>query len=175
MHEQTVFTVGHGVRPIAELVETLREAGCETLVDIRRYPFSRRNPQFGQSSLCAAVEGAGLTYRHAVDLGGLLQGEPGEKRFTCVRSAAFRSYAARMGTVEWQGALEHELAQPAPCFMCAETDWRRCHRRLLCDLLAARGRGVIHLLGPRRQESHGLYHECETLGGKLYLCGSLVA
>ena len=42
------YTVGHGIRPLEELIETLREAGVGTLVDVRRFPGSRRNPQFNQ-------------------------------------------------------------------------------------------------------------------------------
>ena len=75
----------------------------------------------------------------------------------------------------WQSALAAELAQPAPCFMCAETDWRRCHRRLLAELLTARGQDVVHLLGPGRQESHRLYDESEIRSQKLFICGAPVA
>ncbi len=122
-----------------------------------------------------ALEEAGIAYRHAVELGGRLSGEPGEERFPCIRSAAFRSYAARMGTDEWQRALAAELEQPAPCFMCAETPWWRCHRRLIAELLTARGHDVVHLLAPGRREPHRLYDESEIRGGRLYLCGALVA
>jgi uncharacterized protein (DUF488 family) len=94
----TVNTVGHGTRPAEELVETLVGAGVRTLVDVRRFPGSRRNPQFNRSALEAALGEAGIVYRHAVELGGRLSGEPGEERFDCIRVAAFRSYAARMGT-----------------------------------------------------------------------------
>ena len=45
------FTIGHGTRPSEELVACLREANVETLVDVRRFPQSRRNPQFGQAAL----------------------------------------------------------------------------------------------------------------------------
>jgi uncharacterized protein (DUF488 family) len=118
-----VNTIGHGVRPAEELVETLLEAGVETLVDVRRFPGSRRNPQFGREALAATLGDAGIAYRHAVELGGRLSGEPGAERFGCIRVAAFRSYAARMGTREWQDALAGILAEPAPCLMCAETLW----------------------------------------------------
>ena len=175
MHGRDVFTVGHGVRPLVDLVETLGEAGVETLVDVRRFPGSRRNPQFNQGPLRAALEAAGITYRHAVELGGRRRGEPGEERFGCIRVPAFRSYAARMGTVEFEEALTSELAQPAPCFMCAETPWQKCHRRLISELLTARGRAVTHLLGAGRQEPHRLYDESEIRQGRLYLCGQLVA
>jgi uncharacterized protein (DUF488 family) len=176
MHEHAhIFTIGHGVRPLEELVDVVRKAGVRTLVDVRRFPGSRRNPQFNQRSVAAAVEAAGIAYRHAVELGGRLSGEPGEARFACLRVAAFRSYAARMSNDEWHAALTSALAEPVPCFMCAETAWWRCHRRLIAELLTARGETVLHLLGPGRRERHRLYDESEVRDGKLYLCGSLVA
>jgi uncharacterized protein (DUF488 family) len=173
MHQ--IFTIGHGVRPLEELVDTLQEAGVRTLVDVRRFPGSRRNPQFNQGPLRQGLQEAGIAYRHAVELGGRRTGEPGEELFSCIRVAAFRSYAARMGTETWQRALAEELTQPVPCFMCAETVWWRCHRRLIAELLTARGHEIIHLLGPGRREPHRLYDESETRDGRLYLCGRLVA
>jgi uncharacterized protein (DUF488 family) len=170
-----VFTIGHGTRAAEELVECLCEVDVQTLVDVRRFPGSRRNPQFGQAALTETLGEVGIDYRHAVELGGRLSGEPGEERFGCIRVAAFRSYAARMGTDEWQQALARELAQPAPCFMCAETLWTRCHRRLIAELLVARDETVTHLMRPGRQEPHKLYDESEVRDGRLYVCGSLVA
>jgi uncharacterized protein (DUF488 family) len=170
-----VWTIGHGTRTAEELVSVVREAGVSTLVDVRRFPGSRHNPQFNQPALRAVLEEDGIAYRHAVELGGRLAGEPGEDRFGCLRVAAFRSYAARMGTEGWQAALAAVLAEPAPCFMCSETLWWRCHRRLIAELLHARGEHVVHLLGPGKQQVHKPLLEAETRAGRLYLCGSLVA
>jgi uncharacterized protein (DUF488 family) len=170
-----VFTVGHGVRPIEELIETLRGAGVRTLVDVRRFPSSRRNPQFNQDALIDSVEPEGIAYRHAEELGGRRTGEPGEERFACIRVAAFRSYAARMGSESWQLALASALDEPTPCFMCAESLWTRCHRRLIADLLTARGESVVHLLSPQRREAHLPFPDGEARDGRLYLCGALVA
>ena len=64
-----VFTIGHGTRPLEELVATLAEAGVQTLVDVRRYPGSRRNPQFGQGSLSGDDVAAGISYLHQVEMG----------------------------------------------------------------------------------------------------------
>jgi hypothetical protein len=58
--------------------------------------------------------------------------------------------------------------------MCAETAWRRCHRRLIAELLTAQGHDVVHLIGPGRREPHRLYDESEIREGGLYLCGSRV-
>ena len=170
-----VFTIGHGTRPADELVACLQGAGAGTLVDIRRFPGSRRNPQFNKETLAATLAAAGITYRHAVELGGRRSGEPGEERFTCIGTAAFRSYAARMTTPEWQEALARAQDDPAPCLMCAETVPWRCHRLLVSDLLAARGHEVVHLLRPHDFHPHRLSENAEARAGKLYLCGELVA
>jgi uncharacterized protein (DUF488 family) len=165
--------VGHGTRTGEDLVEMLQKGDVETVVDVRRYPGSRRNPQFNKGVLAETLGAAGIRYRHVEALGGRLTGEPGEERFSCIRTAAFRSYAARMGTPEWQQALAAALDEPAPCFMCAETDWRRCHRRLIADLLVARGHEVLHLL-PDQVERHRLSEDAEARDGRLYLCGDPV-
>jgi uncharacterized protein (DUF488 family) len=170
------FTIGHGAREAEELLACLVEAGVGTLVDVRRFPGSRRHPQFNQGAVAELVERAGIGYRHGVELGGRLSGEPGEERFSCIRVAAFRSYAARMGTAEWQAALATALEEPAPCFMCAETLWWQCHRRLIAELLHARGHAVVHLLRPGHSEPHRAWGPIsETRDGVLYLCGEAVA
>jgi uncharacterized protein (DUF488 family) len=170
----TAYTVGHGTRTAEELVGLLRKAGVQTLIDVRRYPGSRRNPQFNKVALAESLAAGDIRYRHVEALGGRLSGEPGEERFRCIRTAAFRSYAARMGTAEWQAALASALAEPAPCFLCAETLWWRCHRKLIAELLVARGHEVLHLL-PDRVERHRLSDDADARGGRLYLCGELVA
>ena len=152
----------------------LREAGVTRLVDVRRFPSSRRHPQFNRDALQRGVEAAGIEYRHEVELGGRRSGEPGEERFACLRVAAFRSYAARMAAPEWREALARSLEARRPCFLCAETLWWRCHRRLIAELLAAEGHDVVHLVAPGQRQPHRFYDESEVRGGKLYLCGSPV-
>ena len=167
-----IFTIGHGRRPAQELVDCLREAGVETLVDVRRYPSSRRNPQFDQSPLVETLRQVGIEYRHAVELGGRRSNVAGEERFACL--GTFAGYAAAMGAPEWQEALAGALAEPRPCLMCAETPWQRCHRRLISELLVARGQEVIHLIRPGEREPHRPHPDAEVREGKLYLCGNLV-
>jgi uncharacterized protein (DUF488 family) len=170
-----VFTIGHGTRLAEELVECLLDAGVRTLVDVRRFPASRRNPQFGGVALAETLREAGIGYRHAVELGGRRSREPGEERFACIRTAGFRSYAARMGTEEWQQALDAALEEPSPCFMCAETLWTRCHRRLISEFLVAHGHDVWHVIRPGKREPHRLSPDADARRGRLYLCGELVA
>jgi uncharacterized protein (DUF488 family) len=169
------WTIGHGTRSADELVETLRAAGVETLIDVRRFPGSRRNPQFGRAALADVLDRAGIAYLHLPDLGGRRSRVPGEERFGCLRVAAFRSYAAWMSSSEWQQAIAEALGRDNPCFMCAETLPWRCHRRLIADLLVARGVEVVHLLGPGATVEQRPFAEAEVRDGRLYLCGALVA
>jgi uncharacterized protein (DUF488 family) len=167
-----IFTIGHGRREVAELVTCLREADVATLVDVRRFPGSRRNPQFNQTALADTLSEAGIDYHHAVELGGLRSDEPGEERFGCL--GPFAGYAARIGAAEWQDALARVLDEARPCLMCAETPWLRCHRRFISELLVARGHEVVHLLRPGGREPHRPHPAAEVREGQLYLCGSLV-
>jgi uncharacterized protein (DUF488 family) len=168
-----VFTVGHGARSSDELVECLREASVQTLVDVRRFPGSKRHPQFGREALAATMREVGIDYVHEERLGGRRKGGD---RYACIRVDAFRGYAEWMGSEPFQAALSDAVALPTPCFLCAETLWWRCHRRLIAELLQARGHDVVHLLRPGHSESHRPWAPIsETRGGVLYLCGERVA
>jgi len=168
-----IFTIGHGRRPASELVECLREVDVATLVDVRRFPVSRRNPQFSQSPLAASLAEAGIGYLHAVELGGRRTGEPDEEEFACL--GAFASYAARMRGPEWRAAFDDAIAHTRPCFMCAETSWVRCHRRFVADFAVARELAVVHLIRTGEREPHRLHPEAEVRAGTLYLCGTPVS
>jgi uncharacterized protein (DUF488 family) len=168
-----IFTIGHGRRTGDELVDCLREAEVKTLVDVRRFPASQRNPQFNQATLMATLAEVGIEYRHAVELGGRRSNVAGEEQFACL--GEFAGYAASMGARKWQQALAEALDEPSPCLMCAETPWQRCHRRLISELLVAQGRDVVHLIRPGEREPHRPRPEAGVRDGKLYLCGNLVA
>jgi uncharacterized protein (DUF488 family) len=80
-----------------------------------------------------------------------------------------------MGTAGWQAALGAALSEPEPALMCSETPWTKCHRRLIAELLHARGHEVRHLVHPGRTEAHAPWSVAESRDGRLYLCGALVA
>ena len=53
-----IYTIGHSVRPIDEFIRLIAAHGIECVVDVRTIPRSRHNPQYGQTSLSAALAGA---------------------------------------------------------------------------------------------------------------------
>ncbi len=153
-----IFTVGHSTRPVEALIGLLREHAVELVVDVRRYPGSRRFPHYGAEALAAALAAAGIAYRHEPDLGGRRRPAPDSPN-THWRSAQFRGYADHLAGPAARAALarvEADGARRRLALLCAEAVPWRCHRQLIADALAARGIEVRHILAPGRAGPHAL-------------------
>jgi uncharacterized protein (DUF488 family) len=171
-----IYSVGHGTRPIEEFVDILRAAGVKALTDIRSAPGSRRHPQFGQAALAASLEDAGIDYVHLRGLGGRRDAVP-DSPHVALRVDAFRGYADHMSSAEFAadyGRLGAIAREKATAFMCAETLWWRCHRRLLSDQLAIDGWDVVHLLARGKSEPHRLWDVARVIDGRLIYDGGAI-
>jgi len=171
-----IYSVGHGTRPIEEFVDILRAVGVKVLADIRSAPGSRRHPQFGQAALAASLAQAGLEYAHLRGLGGRRDADP-DSPHVALRVDAVRGYADHMTSDEFAAdyARLDAVAQETPtAFMCAETLWWRCHRRMLSDRLAVSGWDVMHLLAPGKCEPHRLWDVARVVDGRLVYDGGAI-
>jgi uncharacterized protein (DUF488 family) len=154
-----LVTVGHGPRDRAPLGAALLDAGVEELVDVRRFPGSRVNPDVRREELERWVPALGIDYRWDARLGGrrsLPTGTPVEDAWWTV--AQFAAYAAHTRTPEFTAALDELLAASRTrtvAVVCSESVWWRCHRRLIADV-AVLGRGVpvTHLMPDGRLSPH---------------------
>src|SRR6188768_1290579 len=59
----TIWTIGHSTRPIDAFLELLAHYRLEAVVDVRRFPGSRRHPQYTEAVLSAALTEHGIAYR----------------------------------------------------------------------------------------------------------------
>ena len=154
-----LLTVGHGPEDRTSLGARLASAGVERVVDVRRFPGSRNNPDVRREALEEWLPAAGIGYRWEPRLGGrrgLPAGEPVEDGWWTVRQ--FAAYAAHARTTEFADALDEvldEAARVTVAVMCSESVWWRCHRRLIADV-AVLGRGVPveHLMPDGRLAPH---------------------
>lgn len=154
-----LLTVGHGTLAAAAFVDLLAGAGVEAVTDVRRFPGSRRNPQFGSDEMAGWLFEAGLGYEWAPSLGGR-RTPSADSPNTGLRNAQFRAYADHMATAEFRDGVARLLASAAHrrvAVMCAESVWWRCHRRLLADhLVVVEGCEVGHLIHDGRCVAHPL-------------------
>jgi uncharacterized protein (DUF488 family) len=153
-----VLTIGHSTHEAAAFVELLRRHRVGLLADVRRHPGSRRVPQFNSGELAHALREAGIEYLHLPELGGRRRPAPDSPNAGW-KSEQFRGYADHMESEEFAAALGRlmELAhERRVALMCAEAQWRRCHRRLLSDALVARGAEVMHIDASGGIEPHRL-------------------
>jgi len=157
MNGVTLYTIGHGNRPIEELISVLRSATIATLVDIRANPHSTRFPQFDEDSLRASVTATGMVYHWAGrQLGGRRKGVP-NSRHCGLSDAGERGFADYMDSLDFRRAASQlaRLASRAPAaILCAEKDPLCCHRSLISDYLTLQGVRVVHLLSASESHDH---------------------
>jgi len=134
----------------------LEAHGVRTLIDVRRIPRSRHNPQFNNDALPQSLAARGIAYLHMPELGGLRRARPDSVN-TAWRNAGFRGFADYMQTPKFAAALTRliEIGRAAPAaIMCAEAVPWRCHRSLIADALVARGFPVEHILSASNRKPH---------------------
>ena len=146
-----LYTIGHSTRPASEFIEVLRASAVTRVVDIRRIPWSRANPQFDIALLPVTLRRAGLDYVHLGALGGLrARGKHTEQSVNAGWARqSFHNYADYALTLPFQETLRGLLetaSRQACAIMCAEAVWWRCHRRIVADHVLAHGVPVVHLL-----------------------------
>ena len=165
-----IWTVGHSTQTSEAFVALLRAHAIEALVDVRRFPASRRHPQFNSAALEQTLTGAGIEYGHEPDLGGRRAPRKNSKN-TVWRHDSFRGYADYMETPAFASALDRLMSGAAAqrtAIMCAEALWWQCHRQMIADALKARGLRVLHILGPGEIAEHPYTSAARIIEGTLH-------
>jgi uncharacterized protein (DUF488 family) len=169
----TIWTVGHSNRPLEEFLELLRIHRVERVMDVRRFPSSRRHPHFRGDALAAALAAVGIGYLHLPELGGRRAPRPDSPHIAW-QTPGFRGYADHMESEEFQRGLERvmeEAGRARVALMCAERFPWRCHRRLIADALTVRGFRVEHILDRERCVGHSLPPWARLEGERLLYAG----
>ncbi len=139
-----MMTIGHSTLGIEVFLRVLGENGCRMLVDVRRFPGSRRYPWFGQGALFAVLEEVGIRGVWREGLGGRRVARKDSVN-TGWRNESFRGYADYMQTAAFAAEIDWLVGLPeldSVVVMCAEAVPWRCHRSLIGDAVLARGLGV---------------------------------
>jgi len=153
---QTVWTLGHSTRPLEDFLGVLAAQGIGAIADVRRFPGSKRHPQFAREAMERSLPAAGVEYLWLPELGGRRRPRPDSSN-TAWRNDAFRGYADYMASPEFAGGIEKLTGlagQRRTAMMCSELLWWRCHRSLLSDLLKSEGWCVLHVVDASPPKEH---------------------
>lgn len=156
-----LLTVGHGTLDRQALAALLEGAGADLLVDVRRFPNSRHNPDVSTDAMAQWLPEADIGYRWDDRLGGRrrLSKDDDREADGWWRVEAFRAYAAHTRSAEFLTALDDLVAdveeRTTTVVMCSESVWWRCHRRIVADAAALlRDLDVAHLAHTGRTTPH---------------------
>lgn len=141
-----IYTIGHSTRSLDEFIDILKHYDIELVIDVRKFPTSKKFPWFGKDALSKSLSENGIEYLHYPDLGGFRKG----------------GYAAFAETEDFQKALD-KLVEPIDnkitAIMCAEMLWFRCHRRYVAERLVKMGHEVVHIYNKDKTDVHKLHDE----------------
>jgi uncharacterized protein (DUF488 family) len=144
----TIWTFGHSTRSPEEFITALHSFQIEVLVDVRRYPGSKKYPHFNVAALETYLHEAGIDYLALTELGG--RRKPRSNSTNNVwKSESFRGYADYSETEEFAAGISRltEVAvKKRVAYMCSEAVWWRCHRAIISDYLKASGWRVMHIM-----------------------------
>jgi uncharacterized protein (DUF488 family) len=158
MHKN-LFTIGHSNHPLDRFLALLAQHEVAALVDIRRFPGSRKYPHFNQDNLAEALQEANVEYRWIEALGGRRHKQTQDSLNPGLRNQSFRNYADYMLKEEFRQGVDTLLKlarRKRTAFMCAEGLFWQCHRRLVSDFLIANGATVQHIMPNGELRPHTL-------------------
>ena len=159
MNRTELFTIGHSNHTIDRLVALLKQHEIESLVDVRRFPSSRRLPHFNRPNLAEVLKEHGIDYHWLESLGGHRNKGLADSPNFGIRDQSFRNYADHMLSDDFREGADWLLGiaeNRRVAIMCAEKSLHDCHRKLTSDFLVAGGAVVKHVLADGPLEPHKL-------------------
>jgi uncharacterized protein (DUF488 family) len=138
-----IFTLGHSTRSLEEFLKILKKFQIELVIDVRRWPSSKKFPWFNKDDLEKELKKNKIDYTHFPELGGYRK----------------EGYMAFSKTEEFSEAIKKLLkviGKKNAAILCSELLWFRCHRRYIAEKLAMLGHKVIHIFDENRTQEHNL-------------------
>ena len=130
-------TIGYEAATQADVIDRLKAAGVEVVIDVRAVAASRR-AGFSKTILRTSLEAEGIAYEH---LRGLGTAKPGREAARKGRISEMEAiFADHMATPEAEDALARAIAisqDRHAALLCFEACASGCHRRIVADRIRA--------------------------------------
>ena len=137
-----ILTLGHSLRPLAEIGEILSAYRIGFVADVRRFPGEKKNPGHGREVMEKLCLDLGVTH---VGLGKELGG---------ARQEGYRAYAETEIFKAGLAQLVDLARKRRTMILCREAFYFRCHRKYIADELMRQGWNVTHVLDVEQSFKH---------------------
>lgn len=141
-------TIGYESAPQAKVIDTLKAAGVEVLIDVRAVAASRR-AGFSKGLLSSSLQDAGIDYVHLRALGTPKEGRIAARRGrTAEMRRIFEAHMAEPAAqLQLAQAVEIAKARKA-ALLCYEADHRGCHRSIVVERMCEAADFRVENLAP---------------------------
>lgn len=137
-----LYTVGHSNHDIETFIDLLKENKIRCLVDVRRFPTSKKHPQFKKENLSASLAQAQIEYDWLGEqLGGF-------------RDGGYEAFMQSRTFDEGVKKVQEIARKKTTAIMCAEQRVQACHRRFIADKLVGEGWRVVHIVALGKTHQH---------------------
>jgi len=160
-----LYTIGHSNDSLEYFLERIRENGIDTVVDVRRIPYSRYAQQFNKKNFEKSLKNEGI---HYIYMGDTLGGKITDPEYLTADgridySKVTRSERFLRGISRLEAGMKRGFTLAV---MCAEKDPLKCHRfHLISCFLARKGYEILHIVGDSafthkklEKKFHGLFY-----------------
>jgi uncharacterized protein (DUF488 family) len=136
-----IYTLGHSTRSLEEFIEILKTFDIGLVVDVRRFPGSRKFPHFNKENLEIELPKVNIAHVHFPELGGY-------------RKEGYLAFSQTEEFAEAIGKLLEIVEEKTAAILCAETLWWRCHRRYVANALSQMGYQTMHIFDKKKNQEH---------------------
>ena len=128
--ETTIYSIGHGTKPIEEFIKELHSFDIKYLIDVRSSPFSKWASQYNQQELKHSVESEEIRY---IYMGDVIGGRPQDEN--CYDEDGYFDYKKMADVLSFQTGLQRlvnaNMQHLNIAIMCSESEPSVCHRSKL--------------------------------------------
>src|SRR5260221_13772701 len=149
-------TIGYERETQAAVIQRLKDAGVDVLIDVRAVASSRR-AGFSKTLLAASLNEAGIGYVHLRQLGTPKPGrEAARKGRIAEMHEIFEAHMAEPGAQLELAKATEIAAERKAALLCYEADAAGCHRTILPNRIPdALGCEIFNLLGAPKPGARG--------------------
>lgn len=133
MDDNTIYTLGSGLRTAEDFIEILLSYEIRSVIDVRSFPRSKM-PHFSREPLAGLLAANNIAYHFlGKELGG-------------IRKGGYSEYVVTESFSEGIGMIESIAKDTVSAIICAEKFPWKCHRKWIARELGRRGWKITHII-----------------------------